>query len=59
VAFVVDLLEIRAADSPRLHAASRVLMGAIAAFIPAAVLQPHWSLLFDRVDVGSTWAWSP
>ena len=51
VMFVTDLLEIRAADSPRLHRASRVLMGLMAAFILAAAAQPRWSLLFDRAGV--------
>jgi diguanylate cyclase (GGDEF)-like protein len=51
VMFVVDLLEIRSGDAPRLHRASRVLMGVMAAFILAAAVRPQWSLLFDRAGV--------
>ena len=52
VVFVLDLLEIRRADSPRLHAAGRVILVVMAAFIVVAALSPRWSLMFDRVGVG-------
>jgi diguanylate cyclase len=52
VMFVVKLLDLRPDSTPRLWAASRVVLAALGVFIAAAALQPHWSLELCRYGVG-------
>jgi diguanylate cyclase (GGDEF)-like protein len=52
VVFVVALLDLRPESTPRLWAASRIVIAALLVFLVAAVLQPHWSMELCRYGVG-------